>query len=299
MVEVKGLRKKFIAGHGEVRAVHGIDFRVERGQFFTLLGPSGCGKSTTLRCIAGLERPDEGEILIGDEVVYSSGRRTFVPPQRRDIAMVFQSYAIWPHMTVYGNVAYPLEGRMPKHEVQQKVARVLDIVGIGELTDRPATQLSGGQQQRVALARAIVKGAKVLLLDEPLSNLDAKMRAHMRSELRDLQKRIGITTIYVTHDQEEAMAVSDRIAILNRGRLIYDGSPQDLISRSRGKVWTVTTDEKGAAALRAKGHATTVVRDGRGVNVRLVTGESPDDRAVPAEPTLEDAYLDLMGGEPV
>jgi len=225
MVKVKNLYKEFDTERGGVKAVAGISFQVEEGEFFTLLGPSGCGKSTTLRCIAGLERPDSGEITVGEKTVFSSELHLFDPPNRRDIAMVFQSYAIWPHMNVYSNVAYPLEGRMPKDIVRRQVMEVLKMVGIEELFSRPAPQLSGGQQQRVAVARAIVKGAKVLLFDEPLSNLDAKMRVHMRAELRSLQKRLGITFIYVTHDQEEAFSLSDRVAVMHEGRLVDLASP--------------------------------------------------------------------------
>ncbi len=228
MIKVKGLRKKFITGKGEVKAVAGIDFEVAVGEFFTLLGPSGCGKSTTLRCIAGLERPEEGEIMIGDKAVFSAQQHMFVPPNERDIAMVFQSYAIWPHMTVFGNVAYPLEGKMPKARIRQRVMEILEMVQIQELVDRPAPQLSGGQQQRIALARALAKGAKVLLLDEPLSNLDAKMRAHMRSELRELHRHLSITTVYVTHDQEEALSLSTTVALMHEGHLVEMGSPTEI-----------------------------------------------------------------------
>jgi iron(III) transport system ATP-binding protein len=223
MVKVKHLFKKYITGRGEVKAVSGVDFEVAAGEFFTLLGPSGCGKSTTLRCIAGLEKPEGGEIIIGDNIVFSSEQRLFVPGNLRDIAMVFQSYAIWPHMNVYANVAYPLEGKMSKSVIREKVLEVLKMVGIEELSNRPATQLSGGQQQRVAVARAIVKGAKVLLFDEPLSNLDARLRVHMRSEFKSLQRRLGITAIYVTHDQEEALSLSDRVAVMNEGRIVEVG----------------------------------------------------------------------------
>lgn len=223
MVIVKQLFKKFITGRGEVKAVSGVDFEVAAGEFFTLLGPSGCGKSTTLRCVAGLEKPEGGEIIIGEEVVFSAEHRLFVPANLRDIAMVFQSYAIWPHMNVYANVAYPLEGKMPKSVIKEKVMEVLRMVGIEDLAMRPAPQLSGGQQQRVAVARAIVKEAKVLLFDEPLSNLDAKMRVHMREEFKSLQRRLGITAIYVTHDQEEALSLSDRVAVMNEGRIVEVG----------------------------------------------------------------------------
>jgi len=233
MVKLKGLRKTFTTNRGLVKAVDDIDIEVKEGEFFTLLGPSGCGKSTTLRCIAGLERPEHGEITIGDQIVFSAEKNIFVPASKRDIAMVFQSYAIWPHMNVYANVAYPLQGKLPKETVRDQVMEVLDMVGIKDLASRPAPQLSGGQQQRVAVARAIVKGAKVLLFDEPLSNLDAKMRIHMRVELRELQNRLDITFIYVTHDQEEAISLSDRVALMNQGRIVELASPADIYLRPR------------------------------------------------------------------
>lgn len=231
MLKVQGLRKTFVAGKEGVKAIAGVDFEVKPGELFTLLGPSGCGKSTVLRCLAGLEQPEAGEISIGEDVVFSAEHGQFVPAERRDVAMVFQSYAIWPHMTVFGNVVYPLEGKMSKSMAREKVVSILQLVGMGDLIDRPAPQLSGGQQQRVALARALVKGAKLLLLDEPLSNLDAKMRIEMRFELKDLQRRTGITTIFVTHDQEEAIALSDRIAVMFRGRILEIGTPTTIYQR--------------------------------------------------------------------
>jgi iron(III) transport system ATP-binding protein len=233
MVEVKKLFKQFTTERGEVRAISGVDFEVAAGEFFTLLGPSGCGKSTTLRCIAGLEKPQAGEIVIGDRVVFSGERNIFVPPNLRDIAMVFQSYAIWPHMTVFANVAYPLDGKMPKARVKERVMDVLRTVGIEDMASRPATQLSGGQQQRVAVARAIVKGAKVLLFDEPLSNLDARLRVHMRAEFKSLQEKLGFSAIYVTHDQDEALSLSDRVAVMNEGRIVEIGPPAEVYSHPK------------------------------------------------------------------
>lgn len=228
VITVKRLEKEYKTERGQVQAVRGVDFRVEKGEFFTLLGPSGCGKSTILRCIAGLEKPDQGEIAIDDTPVFSASRGLMVPPHQREISMVFQSYAIWPHMTVYQNVVYPLQGKMSKAAQREKVMETLEMVRIQDLADRPAPLLSGGQQQRVALARALVKDAKVLLLDEPLSNLDAKMRTHMRSELRELQARIGITTLYVTHDQEEAISLSDRLAVMCEGEIVEAGTPTNV-----------------------------------------------------------------------
>jgi len=231
MIRVEGLKKTFATREGGVDALAGISFALRPGSFFTLLGPSGCGKTTTLRCVAGLERPDEGEIAIGERKVFSSRERIFVPGNKRDVGMVFQSYAIWPHMTVFKNVAYPLKAKYrPRQEIQDKVERALKLVGLEELGDRPAPRLSGGQQQRVALARALVAQPKVLLLDEPLSNLDAKLRNQMRWELKDLQRRLGTTTLYVTHDQVEALAISDEIALMSKGRIVQVGTPREIYS---------------------------------------------------------------------
>ena len=231
MIGVEGLRKAFKTQEGGVEALAGISFAVKPGSFFTLLGPSGCGKTTTLRCVAGLERPDAGEISIGDRKVFSSRERIFVPGNKRDVGMVFQSYAIWPHMTVFKNVAYPLKAKYrPREEILEKVEKALQLVGLEELGDRLAPRLSGGQQQRVALARALVAEPKVLLLDEPLSNLDAKLRNQMRWELKELQRRLGTTTLYVTHDQVEALAISDEIALMSKGRIVQVGTPREIYS---------------------------------------------------------------------
>jgi iron(III) transport system ATP-binding protein len=229
-VRAVGLRKTF----GPVVAVNDLGFEAKPGEFLTLLGPSGCGKTTTLRLIAGLERPDRGEIHVGGRVLSSADSGLFVPPERRGMGMVFQSYAIWPHMTVFENVAFPLEElRVPRREIRDRVMAILDTVGLGGLHDRPAPMLSGGQQQRVALARALVSNPEVLLLDEPLSNLDARLREEMRFELRDMQARLGITSIFVTHDQAEAMTLSDHIVVMNAGHIEQEGSPEDVYQRPR------------------------------------------------------------------
>ena len=229
MLRVENLTKIFGNGSAEAGGVRGASFRAGAGEFLTLLGPSGCGKTTSLRCIAGLEEPGSGEIEINGRIVYSHARSIRIPTAVRDLAMVFQSYAIWPHMTVYENVAFPLEARrLGAVEIRRRVEAVLAMVGLSGMADRPAPFLSGGQQQRVALARAIIKDAPVLLLDEPLSNLDAKLREEMRTELRDLQRRIGTTAVYVTHDQEEALALSDRIVIMHAGRIVEVGTPRQL-----------------------------------------------------------------------
>jgi iron(III) transport system ATP-binding protein len=215
-----------------VKAVDALTLAVEQGEFFSLLGPSGCGKTTTLRLVAGLETPDAGEIAYQGVVVASRARRVFVPPEKRHMGMVFQSYAIWPHLTVFENVAYGLRVRgVGGDALHRRVTDVLALVGLGGYEPQFPSQLSGGEQQRVALARAIVIEPRVLLFDEPLSNLDAKLRVQMRLEIRGLQRRLGITTVYVTHDQEEAMAVSDRIVVMDRGSVVQQGSAEDLYYR--------------------------------------------------------------------
>jgi iron(III) transport system ATP-binding protein len=222
VLQVDGLTKRF----NGVAVVDGVSFRLERGEILSLLGPSGCGKSTTLRMIAGIETPDAGEIRIGGTLVASSSERTFVPAERRDIGLVFQSYAIWPHMTVAENVSYPLEVRHTKKaEISRRVSEVLALVGLGGFERRAATTLSGGQQQRVALARALVYNPRLLLLDEPLSNLDARLRDDLRIELRRIQRELGLTVLYVTHDQVEALSLSDRIAVMQQGQIVQVGSP--------------------------------------------------------------------------
>jgi len=229
LITIENLSKHFRTPEGDLHAVDDISFEVARGQFFSLVGPSGCGKSTTLRMIAGLERPTRGSIEISDRVVYSSSDRTFVPANKRSIGMVFQSYAVWPHMTVFSNVAYPLKvQRVAKATIRKKVHAALELVGLAGLEDRPSSRLSGGQQQRVALARAIVHEPQLLLLDEPLSNLDAQLRKQMRAEIKGLQERIGVTTIFVTHDQEEALSMSDEVAILDAGKIRQVGRPEEI-----------------------------------------------------------------------
>ena len=227
MIRVSELVK--IYQTGGVRAVDEVSFTVEEGEFYTLLGPSGCGKTTTLRCIAGLERANGGTIELGETVVVSD--RIYVPPYRRDIGMVFQSYAVWPHMTVFENVAFPLRvgsNRPSGGEVRERVDTALGLVGLSGYEDRMATQLSGGQQQRLSLARAIVREPSVLLLDEPLSNLDARLRERMRGELTAIQRRLGVTTLFVTHDQIEALSMSDRIAVMDGGKIVQEGTAEQI-----------------------------------------------------------------------
>ena len=224
--------RSVVRSFGPVQAVDGVSLSVKPGEVFTLLGPSGCGKSTPLRLVAGLEEPTRGEIYLAGSLVASGERGISLAPERRTLGMVFQSYAIWPHMTVFENVAVPLTlRRLPKAETRERVERTLDLVGLAGYGSRPATNLSGGQQQRVALARAVVYEPRLLLLDEPLSNLDAKLREHMRLELRALQQRLGIAVLFVTHDQAEAMVMSDRIAVMQAGRVEQIGSPVELYER--------------------------------------------------------------------
>ncbi len=234
MVTVRELMKVYRTERTSVVACDHVSFEVEEGRFFTLLGPSGSGKTTTLRCIAGLERPDQGEVELAGALVSSRSAGIFVPPNRRDIGMVFQSYAIWPHMTVFENVAFPLRASrmgLSSAKIAQRVTQALATVRLEGLERRPATKLSGGQQQRLALARALVREPKLLLLDEPLSNLDAKLREQMRVELRQLQRTLRITTIYVTHDQVEALAMSNVVAVMHQGRIMQIGTPRELYER--------------------------------------------------------------------
>jgi iron(III) transport system ATP-binding protein len=240
MLEVRNLVKSFSAGkreaRGRVLAVDDISFDVAAGELFTLLGPSGCGKTTTLRSIAGLEVPDDGEITVAGRVFFSSTNSIQVPANERGLGMVFQSYAIWPHMNVHKNVAFPLEvlprqKRPSRREIRERVERVLTVVNLDHVAARQATDLSGGQQQRLALARALVMEPPLLLLDEPLSNLDAKLRENMRFELKRLQREIGITGVYVTHDQVEALAMSNRVAVMRDGKLEQVGHPREVYER--------------------------------------------------------------------
>jgi ABC-type Fe3+/spermidine/putrescine transport system ATPase subunit len=227
-LRIRGLRKRF----DQVTAVDGLTLDIEEGEFFTLLGPSGCGKTTTLRMVGGLEKPDDGEIHLGERCFVSQRQRLFVQPEKREMGMVFQSYALWPHMTVFENVAYPLKLRRLKGaEIRDRVMESLGLVGLQGLEDRAAPALSGGQQQRVALARALVFSPRVLLLDEPLSNLDARLREEMRRELKALRRRVRVTVLFVTHDQIEGLSLSDRIGIMDRGKLEQVGTPEEVYYR--------------------------------------------------------------------
>jgi iron(III) transport system ATP-binding protein len=236
MIKLTGLTKRYPGRSVTANAVDGIDLEIAEGRLVTLLGPSGCGKTTTLRLIAGLERANAGVIEIGGRVVSDPARHVYVGPHRRPIGIVFQSYAIWPHMTVLQNVMFPLRAARPrprKETARQAAMQALDLVGLADLADRPAPALSGGQQQRVALARALVREPQVLLLDEPLSNLDKGLRGRMRDEIRAVQQRLGITTVFVTHDQDEALAVSDDVVVMNGGHIVERGLPQEIYTYPR------------------------------------------------------------------
>jgi iron(III) transport system ATP-binding protein len=225
-IRINNVSKDYFSEGRSINALRNVDLTIPANRIFTLLGPSGCGKTTLLRCIVGLEMPDSGEIAIGDELVWSKEKNVFVPPEKRGLSMVFQTYAIWPHMNVFDNVAYPLQARNePKEEIRRKVEQALRFVQLEGFEKRPATKLSGGQQQRVALARALVPEPKVILFDEPLSNLDAKLREETRKELRSFLTRLKITAVYVTHDRIEALSLSDALAVMRAGRIIEIGTP--------------------------------------------------------------------------
>ncbi|MCC7346122.1 MAG: ABC transporter ATP-binding protein [Variibacter sp.] len=226
-ITVRNLTKRF----GAFTAVDKVSFEVAEGHTLALLGPSGCGKTTILRCLAGLETPEEGYIRIGGTVVYDSEARINLMPEARELGIVFQSYAVWPHMTVAENVGFPLKVRkVGKAEMRERVVKILEIVGLGAWIDRPATQLSGGQQQRVALARALVHEPRLVLFDEPMSNLDAQLREQVRMELKVLQERLDFTAIYVTHDQSEAFALAEKIIVMNRGHIDTVGPPKEVFA---------------------------------------------------------------------
>ncbi len=253
--------RELVVRYGAVTAVRGVSFTVAAGEHLTLLGPSGCGKTTTLRAIAGLERPTSGEILLGGMPVFGPGVN--VPAERRGLSMVFQSYAIWPHMSVFDNVAYGLRVRKrPDAEVRARVREALELVQLADFGARSASKLSGGQQQRVALARAFVFSPAVLLFDEPLSNLDAKLRAEMRVELKELQRRLDITSVYVTHDLEEALAISDRIVVMRDGVIEQVGTPGEIYDRPRN---TFVADFVGSANVIRGRRRPDLERDGLAV----------------------------------
>lgn len=291
-LEIRDLAKSFV-GHGNSPAggIQDISLSLSPGTFFTLLGPSGCGKTTTLRCIAGLERPDKGVIRVAGQTLLDTHAGIDVALERRGLGMVFQSYAIWPHMTVFENVAFPLrvakDRRYEKAEINKMVGEALERVNLSGFQTRPATRLSGGQQQRVALARAIVRQPKLLLLDEPLSNLDATLREEMRNELKRLQRQVGVTTVYVTHDQAEALDMSDLIAVIDQGRVVQMGSPREIYFRPRNAF---VAGFVGATNILHGVSQSNVARDGYGA-VALKSGHTatslfPDPAAASEEMAL-------------
>lgn len=289
VLQVDGLTKRF----NGVSVVDGISFRLDRGEILSLLGPSGCGKSTTLRMIAGIETPDAGEIRIGGTLVASDAPPTFVPADRRDVGLVFQSYAIWPHMTVAQNVRYPLEvRRVDKAQIAERVAAVLEVVGLGGFGPRAATSLSGGQQQRVALARALVYNPRLLLLDEPLSNLDARLRDELRIELRRIQRELGLTVLYVTHDQIEALSLSDRIAVMQNGRIVQLGSPAEIYDAPENSfVQSFFGRSLLIDGVLEVAHPNAVVRCLDGTTVGVADTRAHHGSAVQASIRVEDMYF--------
>ena len=264
-IKISGLRKHFVSEGNVIKALDDVDLHIPTDTIYTLLGPSGCGKTTLLRCIVGLENPDAGEIRIGDEIVWSAEKNIHVPTEKRKLGMVFQTYAIWPHMNVFDNVAYPLQvQKLPKQEIRERVAKTLSFVQLQGYESRPATKLSGGQQQRVALARALIAEPRVILFDEPLSNLDAKLREETRKELKTFLSELKITAVYVTHDRLEALALSDTIAVMRSGKTIETGSPRkiyfgaessfvvDFIGRSNLVPAVVLTDSEKETLVESK-----------------------------------------------
>ncbi|MGQ0651192.1 MAG: ABC transporter ATP-binding protein [Betaproteobacteria bacterium] len=292
MISIENLSKAF----GGTRALDQVSLQAAKGEMLVLVGPSGCGKTTCLRCIAGLERPTSGRIRIGERMITAIEEGVFVPPESREIGMVFQSYAVWPHMTVFENVAYPLRSQGVRGDaVRTRVMEALKLVQLEALSERYSSQISGGQQQRVALARSLVSAPKLLLFDEPLSNLDANLRLQMRIEIKELQKKLGFTAVYVTHDQTEAMAIADRIAIMEKGVLRQVGSPRDIYERPANAFvagFMGTTN-----LLEGTLDGSNVVRTRNGLEVRVASSagaSSGDTVRVSIRP--EDMRLDPPAG---
>ena len=294
MLEIERLTKIFANTTDAIAGgIRNATFMLENGTFFTLLGPSGCGKTTTLRCLAGLETPDEGRVAVEGDVLFDSATGVNVPMNRREVGMVFQSYAIWPHMTVAENVAFPLtvakDRRYSRSEIDEAVDHALKTVDLGGFQSRPATRLSGGQQQRVALARSIVKTPRLLLLDEPLSNLDAQLREEMRVELKRLQRQIGITTVYVTHDQAEALTLSDQIAVIDQANVIQVGTPREIYFRPANDFvakFVGSTNLLDGKVIGAEGDTVQVevARGGRLACLKTGTMQTGDQVAVSIRP---------------
>lgn len=296
IVEVTDL----VVRYGAYTAVKGVSFKIKRGEFLTLLGPSGCGKTTILRSIAGLERPSSGEIKIDGNVVYSSARGIDVPAEKRNMSMVFQSYAIWPHLTAFENAVYGLRVRKrPKEEIRRQGEWALDLVRMKQFGERRASALSGGQQQRIALARAVAFSPDVILFDEPLSNLDANLRVQMRNEIKELQGKLHVTSIYVTHDQEEALTMSDRIIVMSQGEIQQESTPEELYNFPNNSF---VADFIGSAN-QIEGRVDEATRSGREVD--FVTTRGARIRALDNRPAggegesllaLRSVYLQLARG---
>ncbi|MCX0275117.1 ABC transporter ATP-binding protein [Nocardia zapadnayensis] len=283
-VVIENLSKRFRRRDGAVvSAIDDATIHIDRGEFIVLLGPSGCGKTTLLRSVAGLETPDSGTIRVGDQLVFDSASGTCVPPERRRLSMMFQSYALWPHMTARKNVRYPLEnqrrGRLSRPAMRDKVDAILTLVGIGELGDQYPAQLSGGQQQRVALARALVNDSDVVLFDEPLSNVDAKVREQLRIELLATQKRLGFTALFVTHDQSEAMELATRIAVLDQGRVQQLGTPEQIYSRPATEYVAKFIGNTNELAGRRISAGDTVIYTTDAGEIRTAAAAEPADAA--------------------
>jgi iron(III) transport system ATP-binding protein len=305
MIICRNLMKTYVApDQRTVTALNDVSLSINQGEFFVLLGPSGSGKTTTLRSIAGLEQPDHGEILIDGHTVLSSINFTHVPPEERPIAMVFQSYALWPHMDVYQNIAFPLTSgirRVGRTEMTRRVDKALDLLHLETQVHRAVSTLSGGQQQRVALARALALEPAVLLMDEPLSNLDARLRAQLRIELKGLTRTIGITTVYVTHDQTEAMVMGDRIAVMNHGEILQEGTPQALYQRPASLFVAKFLGEMNflAGVIESSNGKFARVATTAGPLIAVCSEETPAQGSVVVGIRLEDASLASGPGENV
>jgi iron(III) transport system ATP-binding protein len=300
-ISVDSLVKQF----GKQRALDDVSFQVVQGELFTLLGPSGCGKSTTLMSIAGFQTPEEGRISVGGDVFFDAARRTSVPAERRNLGIVFQSYAVWPHMTVFQNLAFPLKVRKTKRgAIRGRVLEVLELVEMGDYAERYPHQLSGGQQQRVALARALVYSPSVLLLDEPFSNLDAKLRERARAWVKELQGRLGLTTIFVTHDQDEALSMSDRVAVMSGGRVQQIGTPEEIYRRPSNRFVAEFVGRvnllSGTVAAAERGRVAIELVDGRKLWVETdhtATANAPLTLAVrPEALRVESSETSMLNG---
>lgn len=316
MIELEGVSKSFVQDRNRVPALRGVSLSIAKGEFYVLLGASGCGKTTTLRIVAGLERPDTGRVSIDGRTVFDHTAGTWVGPEERPQAMVFQSYALWPHMTIRQNIAFPLRRgvrRVARDEVATRVDQALELFRLTEQADRKVTQLSGGQQQRVALARALALRPRVLLMDEPLSNLDAGLRMDLRLELKELSRRTGITCLLVTHDQEEAMMLADRVGIMQGGGIVQEGAPDELYNAPASEFVatfldhmnlirsvSVTAADKGGAEITTNGQRLRLGPGDHRVGARLTVGIRPDDVVIVGDtPSAAAPTTNLVNGRPI